>query len=232
MDDIRILVVEDDAAINHLVTGALKREGFIAVGAYSGAEALRLFSPGEYRMVILDLMIPEIDGLAVLAEIRKTCSLPVLILSAKKEEADKVAGLGLGADDYLEKPFSVRELLARVRAQLRRYLTYSAVAQDGEALRCGEIEINLKTYAVTVGGRQAALTAKEFGILKLMMENPGRVFTKARLFQAIWEEDYLNDENTVMVHIHRLREKIEPDPANPRLIQTVWGIGYKMAAPE
>lgn len=232
MDDVRILVVEDDREISKLVTDALKREGFLADGVFSGAEALRRFSPGAYGMVILDLMLPETDGLTVLAEIRKTSSLPVLILSARKEEADKVAGLSLGADDYLAKPFSVEELLARVRAQLRRYLTYSAGAPDGEVLRYGGLEINRRTYAVTAYGKPVTLTAKEFGILRLLMSDPQKVFTKAQLFRTIWEETYLSDENTVMVHIHRLREKIEPDPANPRLIQTVWGIGYKLAALE
>lgn len=231
MADIRILVVEDDREINRLVTGALTREGFAADGAYTGADALRLFSPEAYQLAILDLMIPEPDGYAVLRHIRTACDLPVLILSAKKEEADKIAGLTLGADDYLAKPFSVNELIARVYAQLRRYLRFASGRDSGGVLKCGEIEINRATRDVTVCGRPVQLTAKEFGILRLMMENPQRVFTKSQLFRSIWEEEYLNDENTVMVHIHRLREKIEEDPANPSRIRTVWGIGYKLVQP-
>jgi DNA-binding response OmpR family regulator len=224
----RILVVEDDREINKLLTGALAREGFLAAGAYTGAEALQMFASGTYQLVVLDLMIPAPDGFAVLMEIRKKSDLPVLILSARKEEADKVAGLALGADDYLEKPFSVSEFAARVQAQLRRYLRYAPGRPDADTLACGELRINLRDCTVSVAGRKAELTAKEFGILRLLMENPRKVFTKAQLFQSIWGEDYLNDENTVMVHIHRLREKIEDDPAAPRRIRTVWGIGYKL----
>lgn len=229
MDGIRILVVEDDREINHLVTDALRREGFSAESAYTGAEALRRVSPDAFQLVILDLMLPEADGYEVLRGIRQSCDLPVLILSAKCEEMDKIAGLSLGADDYLTKPFSVKELVARVRAQLRRYLSFSPGRQESETLRCGDVEINPQTYGVTVAGRPVQLTAKEFGILRLLMDNPQKVFTKSQLFQSIWEETYMNDENTVMVHIHRLREKIEDDPANPARILTVWGIGYKWA---
>jgi DNA-binding response OmpR family regulator len=229
MTDVRILVVEDDPEINRLVAEALRREGFAVTGTHDGAEALRLLSHERYQMAILDLMMPEIDGYGVLRRIREEGTMPVLILSAKNRETDKITGLGLGADDYMAKPFGVGELVARVRAQLRRYLAYSPDARDDGVIRCGEIEMNTRTYEVTVGGRPAALTAKEFEILKLFMLNPRQVFTKLQLFRRVWGEDYLNDENTVMVHICRLREKIEDEPSTPRRIQTVWGIGYKLA---
>jgi DNA-binding response OmpR family regulator len=229
MADIRILVVEDDREINRLVAEALRREGFAVTGTHDGADALRLLSLERYQMVILDLMMPEIDGYEVLRQIREDGTMPVLILSAKNRETDKIMGLGLGADDYIAKPFGVGELVARVRAQLRRHLAYSPDARGAGVIRRGDIQMNTQTYEVTVGGRPASLTAKEFEILKLFMLNPRQVFTKVQLFRGVWGEEYLNDENTVMVHICRLREKIEDEPSNPRRIQTVWGIGYKLA---
>jgi DNA-binding response OmpR family regulator len=226
---IRILVVEDDPEINRLVTEALMREGYAVTGARDGADALRALSLDRYQMVILDLMMPEIDGYEVLRRIRAEGGMPVLILSAKGGEADKIRGLGLGADDYVAKPFGVGELVARVQAQLRRYLAYPPAARDDCIIRCGSLEMNTQTYEVTVDGRPAALTAKEFEILKLFMQNPRKVFTKNQLFHGAWGDEYMNDENTVMVHICRLREKIEDEPSNPRRIQTVRGIGYKLA---
>ena len=230
MTDIHILVVEDDRDINRLIAGALKREGFTAACAYNSADALRLFSSERCQMVILDLMMPEVDGYEVLRQIREKSNVPVLILSAKNRETDKIMGLGLGADDFMSKPFGVGELVARVKAQLRRSLAYSPDIRDGgSVISHGEIEMNTQTYEVSVGGRSVALTAKEFEILKLFMQNPKMVFTKLQLFQSVWGKDFIKDENTVMVHIRRLREKIEEDPSSPRLIQTVWGIGYKLA---
>lgn len=229
MAGIRILVAEDDPEINRLVKGALQREGFTVASAYDGADALHLLSLEDFQMVILDLMMPEIDGYEVLRRIREKRSMPVLILSAKSRETDKIRGLGLGADDYLVKPFGVGELTARVRAQLRRYLAYSPDGRTAGIIRHGDIDMNTQTYEVTVGGRPAALTAKEYEILRLFMENPRKVFTKSQLYRSVWGEEYLGNENTVMVHIRRLREKIEDDPSNPLRIQTVWGIGYRLA---
>lgn len=229
MSNVRILVAEDDREISRLIAMALEREEFTVTCVYSGADALRVFSQERCQMVILDLMMPEIDGFEVLRRIRDESKTPVLILSAKGAESDKIVGLGLGADDYMAKPFGVGELVARVKAQLRRYLAYSPDASDTAVLRRNGIEMNIQTYEVTVGGRPVTLTAKEFEILKLFMTNPRKVFTKLQLFSNVWGGEYLNDENTVMVHISRLREKIEDDPPNPRRIQTVWGIGYKLA---
>jgi DNA-binding response OmpR family regulator len=229
MADIPILVVEDDREINSLISKTLQREGFAVTGVHDGADALRRLSGERFEMVILDLMVPEVDGWEVLRRIREEGNMPVLIVSAKNRETDKIMGLGLGADDYLVKPFGVGELVARVRAQLRRSLAYSPDARDVGALRCGDIAMDTRTHEVSVGGKQAGLTAKEFEILKLFLLNPRQVFTKQQLFRAVWGEEYRNDENTVMVHIRRLREKVEDDPSNPRRILTVWGIGYKLA---
>ncbi len=228
MNKLRILVVEDDREINRLVTDSMISEGFQVTSAFSGVEAVSLFSQNEFQLVILDLMIPEKSGYEVLSRIRTNHNTPVLILSAKSSEADKIIGLGLGADDYISKPFSVGELTARVHAQLRRYLKYSSGTNDSGIIRCGQIEINTHTFKVKIAEREVSLTSKEFDILKLFMQNPQKVFTKSQLFKSIWNEDYLHDENTIMVHIHRLRDKIEQDPANPQIIQTVWGIGYKL----
>lgn len=231
MIESKILVVEDDMQINRLVSEHLSREGYSVDRAFNGSDAFRKLSSESYQMVILDIMMPVVDGYEVLQKIRMMGNIPVLILSAKCEETDKIIGLGLGADDYMTKPFSMGELTARVKAQLRRYIKFSSESEaDNRALviKHLDIEMNTNTFEVKTGGRSISLTAKEFEILKLFMLNPRKVFTKTQLFKAVWGENYLNDENTVMVHIRRLREKIEPDPSNPRYILTVWGIGYKL----
>lgn len=229
MSDIKILVVEDDLEINKLVSEHLQREGYLVDSVFSGEDAFLNLAMGYYQMVILDIMMPKIDGYEVLRKIRQKSNTPVLILSAKSQETDKIIGLGLGADDYMTKPFGMGELTARVKAQLRRYLKFSAEKeQEIEILKHHDIEMNLSTFEVKIGNKNALLTAKEFEIFKLFMSNPKKVFTKSQLFKTVWGGDYLNDENTVMVHIRRLREKIEADPSNPKYIQTVWGIGYKL----
>lgn len=183
-----------------------------------------------FQLLILDLMLPEIDGYEVLRRLRETQTIPVLILSAKGQEVDKIIGLGLGADDYLAKPFGLGELSARVKAMLRRYVYFNNHPNDHSAsvLTHGELAIDLHTYEVASRAGKKTLTAKEFDILKLFLSYPSRVFTKSQIFQAVWKEDPIFNENTVMVHIRRLRTKIEPDPSSPIYIQTVWGIGYKL----
>ncbi|HEX7064371.1 MAG TPA: response regulator transcription factor [Bacillales bacterium] len=229
MENCRILVVEDDQDLNRLITSSLKREAFQVEQAYDGEMAKDIITSGEFDLVILDLMIPYIDGLELLRIIRQTQQIPVLILSAKAEDTDKIVGLGLGADDYMTKPFSMSELIARVKAHLRRYLHFYQDGPDAvHHLQYGDLELHLDTYQCTVNHTTVDLTAKEFEILKLLMENPRKVFTKAQIFERVWKEDYITDENTVMVHIRRLRKKIEREPSNPRIIQTVWGIGYKL----
>lgn len=229
MEQIKILIVEDDREINRLIADNLVKEGYCAISTYDGAAAVEKFGADEFQMVILDIMLPKVGGYEVLQKIREKGNTPVLILSAKCEETDKIIGLGLGADDYLAKPFGIGELTARVKAQLRRYLKFSCEPdRQTQIIRHMDIEMNISTYEVKVGGNSATLTAKEFEILKLFLQNPKKVFTKNQMFKSIWGENYINDENTVMVHIRRLREKIEKDPSNPRYIQTIWGIGYKL----
>jgi len=228
----QILIVEDDREINQLIATYLQKEGYQTQSATNGVEAVQLFTGSTFQLVILDLMIPQMDGTEVLRRIREKGShVPVLILSAKSDEMDKILGLGLGADDYMTKPFSIGELIARVKAQLRRFLYMSDAPPESEpdpVLRHKGLELDLSNYQVHVHGETKTLTAKEFDILKLFMKNPTRVFTKSQIFQAVWNSDFMSDENTVMVHIRRLRTKIEQDASNPTYIQTVWGIGYKL----
>lgn len=226
----KILIVEDDLEIHQLLTAYLQKEGYDTISAYNGNEAISLITQESFQCLILDLMIPGIDGYEVLRRLRETKDIPVLILSAKGEEVDKIIGLGLGADDYVTKPFGLGELSARVKAMLRRYFYFNQQHKElaPKVLTHGSLVINLQTYEVTSGSDKIPLTAKEFEILKLFLSHPSRVFTKAQIFQSVWREESFSDENTVMVHIHRLRTKVEPDPSQPIYIQTVWGIGYKL----
>lgn len=226
----QILIVEDDWEIHELLAAYLQKEGYETTSAYNGKEALSLLAQTQFQILILDLMIPEIDGYEVLRRVRETQNIPVLILSAKGDEVDKIIGLGLGADDYLTKPFGLGELSARVKAMLRRYVYFNNSTKDdpSSVLTHGDLTINLHTYEVASRTGKITLTSKEFEILKLFLSKPSRVFTKAQIFQAVWKEDCMSDDNTVMVHIRRLRTKIELNPSQPEYIQTVWGIGYKL----
>lgn len=228
MELVRILVVEDDIEINQLVTRYLMKESFSVDSVFNGREALDKLLLNSYVLVILDIMLPHVDGYEVLRKIRERSNIPVLILSAKSNEYDKIIGLGLGADDYLTKPFSIGELIARVKAQIRRYMEFGNSVAEEAILKHLDIELDLNACSVTIKQRKVSLTVKEYEILKLFMMNPRRAFTKAQIFNSVWKENYLSDENTLMVHIRRLREKIETDPSNPRYINTVWGIGYKL----
>ncbi|MBB6730404.1 response regulator transcription factor [Cohnella zeiphila] len=230
MHPARILVAEDDAEINRLIAKYLNKEGYEVQSVYNGKDAMSRLAAQEYQLVILDLMLPKADGSEVLRKIREKKTTPVIILSAKDREIDKIAGLELGADDYVTKPFTIGELVARVKAQLRRYIDFTpnAAAAPPAVLKHGGLQLDTGTYEASVDGRKTPLTAKEFGILKLFLSHPTRVFTKAQIFQAVWQEDSLADDNTVMVHMNRLRAKIEIDPSNPVYLQTVWGFGYKL----
>lgn len=234
MEVVNLLVVEDDEEIRRLVTRELEKEGFHVDAVGNGDDAYTYFTHRNYALIILDLMLPGIDGFEILRRVRSKQQIPVLILSAKDEETDKVVGLGLGADDYLTKPFLIGELIARVKAQLRRYLYYQPTGEEGTSslLQYHGLELDLHTFEVKVEGLTKSLTAKEFAVLKSLMSEPHRVFTKSHLFERVWEEPFSSDvdENTVMVHIRRLRKKIEKDPSNPKYIQTVWGIGYRLGS--
>lgn len=224
-----ILLVEDDAEISEMLKNYLTAENYRVVCAYDGKEACEKFGKDIFSLVLLDLMIPKVSGLEVMQHIRKASVVPVLILSAKDSEADKTLGLGLGADDYITKPFSVVEVLARIKANIRRTTQYDDTREKAPDLLCvGDLVMNLSDYTVSRHGVPIALTAKEFEILKLLLKNPKRVYTKEQLYSLVWQDEYLGDENAVNVHISRLRNKIEDDSRNPKYLITVWGIGYKL----
>ena len=228
----KILLVEDDLEISQMLKTYLASENFDTDCAFDGEEACRLFDSSSYSLVLLDLMMPRIGGMDVMQHIRSKSVVPVIILSARDTETDKTLGLGLGADDYITKPFSLVELLARIRANIRRASQYdcpsSASSAGPELLTAGELVMNLSDYSLTKSGQPIELTAKEFEILKLLLRNPKKVYTKEQLYSLVWQDAYCGDENAVNVHISRLRSKIEDNPRSPRYILTVWGIGYKL----
>ncbi len=225
----RILIIEDDPEISTMLKTFLSTENYEIVTASDGEAACRKFYESEYSLVLLDLMIPKISGMEVMKKIRETSTVPIIILSAKDTDSDKALGLGLGADDYITKPFSVTEVLARIKANIRRNTQYAVKSQEPEAvITKGALRMNIDTYTLTKKEEPIELTIKEFEILKLLMQNPNKVYTKEQLYALVWKDAYLGDENAVNVHISRLRSKIEEDPRNPRYILTVWGIGYKL----
>ncbi|NWK67836.1 response regulator transcription factor [Bacillus paramycoides] len=223
-----ILLVEDDVSIQEMVETYLVKEGFQVTIASDGEEGVTAFLKGSFDLIILDIMMPKLDGLEVVRIIREKSAVPILIMSAKDTDVDKAVGLGLGADDYICKPFSMIELAARVKAAIRRSTKYSAVESKDETIQIGDLIIDPINFTVEKKGRQLKLTLKEFEILKLFVKNQNRVFTKAQIYSLIWNEEYYGDDNVINVHMRRLREKIETDPSNPAYIKTLWGIGYKL----
>lgn len=222
----KILVVDDERSIVELVSFNLRKDGFQTLAAADGMEAVRLAREEKPDLIILDVMLPVIDGFEVCRILRKEMSVPILMLTARKEEVDRVVGLELGADDYVTKPFSPRELVARVKAILRR--SGKRAEQEGEeVLNAGELEVDLARRKVTVGTRVVDLTYTQFELLKHLMSNPGRVFSRESLVDRIWGYSYYGDVRTVDVHIRHLREKIEREPGSPQFIETVRGVGYR-----
>ncbi|GGH23790.1 response regulator transcription factor [Paenibacillus segetis] len=226
----RVLVVEDDVEINQLISIYLGKEGIMSEQAFDGRQAMVCIESSSYDLVILDLMLPMIDGFEVLRRLREHSTIPVLILTAKGEETDKIIGLGCGADDYVTKPFSVFELMARVKAHLRRneYYKPSLEHEQMSLLYIGDITLDREQCLVTKKGHHLSLTAKEYQLLELFMTHPRKVFTKENLYLNIWNDQIVEGDNTVMVHISRLRGKIEDVPEQPSIIKTVRGIGYKL----
>lgn len=225
----KLLLIEDDREISLMLKNYLETENFQVVCAADGEEACRQFHKDSYSLVLLDLMIPKKSGLEVMEDIRRTSTVPIIILSARDTDSDKTLGLGLGADDYITKPFSVTEVLARIKANIRRTTKYAQAANAEETkLEIGDLVLNPEEYSVTKGNRKIDLTAKEFAILKLLLQNPKKVYTKAQLYSLVWQDAWVGDENAVNVHISRLRNKIEEDPRRPEYIITVWGIGYRL----
>lgn len=230
MEPSKILVVDDDREIVTAITKNLEAEGYAVFQAYDGLQALELMTRETIHLVLLDIMMPNLDGLSATMKIREKKNIPIILLSAKSEDSDKVLGLTMGADDYMTKPFSPAELVARVRSQLRRYMQlgdYSG-SQNVEQIVVGGLMLDLGSKLLYVDGDTVKLTATEYKILKLLMENPGRVYSAEEIYERVWEEDSYSVENTVMVHIRRIREKIEINPREPEYLKVVWGIGYKM----
>ncbi|UAC48040.1 response regulator transcription factor [Bacillus aquiflavi] len=225
-----VLLVEDDESIAEMVESHLLKEGFIVKVAYDGEEAVHTFFNDSFDIILLDLMLPKLDGMTFMKIIREKSLIPILIMSAKDSDVDKALGLGFGADDYISKPFSMIELTARVKAAIRRATDYTqSKREEGKNfLQIGNLQVDLSNYSVVKNGEKLQLTAKEFNILKLFVQNPSRVYTKEQIYNLIWHEDYYGDENIINVHIRRIREKIEENPSSPQYIKTLWGIGYKL----
>ncbi len=220
----RILVVDDEPIVRDVLSRYLVRGGFAVETAEDGVQAVERFHATDPDLVLLDLMLPRMDGLEVFTTIRSRAPVPVIMLTARGEETDRVMGLELGADDYVTKPFSPREVVARVRTVLRRGL---AAPRDEEPLRFGDLEVDPRSRIARVRGREVALTPKEFDLLSLLASNPGRVFGRVEILEELWDFAFDGDPSTVTVHIRRLREKVEADPSAPRHLVTVWGAGYR-----
>jgi two-component system response regulator RegX3 len=224
----RVLVVEDEESFSDALSYMLRKEGYEVTVAEDGDAALAEYDRAGADLVLLDLMLPGVPGTEVCRQLRQRSSVPVIMLTAKDSEVDKVVGLELGADDYVTKPFSSRELLARIRAVMRR--GHEATELTPAVLEAGPVRMDVDRHVVTVGGESVRLPLKEFDLLELLLRNSGRVLTRGQLIDRIWGADYVGDTKTLDVHVKRLRAKIEPDPAQPRYLQTVRGLGYKFDA--
>jgi two-component system response regulator ResD len=220
-----VLIVDDEPIVREVVADYLRKDGFRVESAADGREALSRFATARPDLVLLDLMLPGIDGLEVCRRIRTTSNVPIIMVTAKSEETDTIIGLGVGADDYIAKPFSPRELVARVKAVLRRATAPSPA--EGDPLRFGSLTIRPDRRQVEIAGDAVELTAREFDLLEFLAQHPGQVFTRDELLDKVWDWSYASDGGTVTVHIRRLRQKIEADPERPRYVKTVWGVGYK-----
>ena len=225
----KILVIEDDKSISDLEKDYLEISGFECDVAYNGETGLEMALKNDYALVVLDIMLPGMDGFSVCSKLREEKEIPILVLSAKKDDIDKVRGIGLGADDYMTKPFSPNELVARVKGHISRYdrLTGTSMAKENNILRVRNLEIDMDGRKVTVNGEEKPMPAKEYDLLLFLAQNPNRVFSKEHIFDRIWGMDAIGDISTVTVHIRRIREKIELNPQKEQYIETVWGVGYR-----
>ncbi|MBR5373023.1 MAG: response regulator transcription factor [Oscillospiraceae bacterium] len=227
-----ILVCDDERDIVSALNIYLKAEGWNVISAYSGAEAIEIARENRVQLILMDIMMPGIDGIAAMTEIRSFSNVPVILLTAKSEDSDKILGLNVGADDYITKPFSPAEVVARVRSQLRRYLRLGAAeSDDPNTLTVGSISLDMKAKSATLDGMPVSLTPIEYEILSLLMHNVGTVFSPREIYSAVWKANPIGSENTVAVHIRHLREKLEINPQEPRQIKVVWGQGYKLEKP-
>lgn len=225
-----ILVVDDDKEIVGAIEIYLKKEGYNILKAYNGNQALKIIKETEIHLIILDIMMPEKDGMETLEEIRKDKTIPVILLSAKSEDYDKIGGLNSGADDYITKPFNPLELIARVNSNLRRYVSLGALENknNSKIYQTGELMINDETKEVTVDGKEVKLTATEYNILKFLLENKGKVYSIPEIYENVWKEEGFGAENIIAVHIRHIREKVEINPKDPKYLKVIWGVGYKM----
>lgn len=224
-----ILVCDDDKEIVDAIEIYLLQEGFQVIKAYDGEQALTALKDNDIKLIILDIMMPKLDGIHTTLKIREYSSIPIIILSAKSEDADKILGLNIGADDYITKPFNPLELTARVKSHLRRYTKLGNINEEVENIyKTGGLVINDDTKEVTVDGESVKLTPIEYNILLLLVKNQGRVFSIDQIYENIWEEEAIGADNTVAVHIRHIREKIEINPKEPRYLKVVWGVGYKV----
>lgn len=228
-EQIQILVVDDDKEIANLVEIYLSSTGYVIHKAYNAMDGMALLQKYDIKLAIIDVMMPQIDGIEMCKRIRMKKNIPIIILSAKSADVDKIVGLSAGADDYMIKPFNPMELLARVKSQLRRYLELNpGTPVNRGVIEVQDVVIDTNRHRVTVDGREVVLTPIEFNILQLMAAHPGRVYSTDEIYESVWNEKLYEANNTVMVHMRRLREKVEKNPRSPQLIKTVWGVGYKI----
>ena len=223
-----ILVCDDEKSIVDAIEIYLKQENYNIIKAYNGKEALKALEENEIHLILLDVMMPKLDGINTTIKIRENLNIPIIILSAKAEDTDKILGLNFGADDYITKPFNPLELIARVKSQMRRYTSLGSIAEKKNVIKIGSLELDKDSKEVRVDGESVKLTATEYGILQLLMENAGKVFSIDQIYENVWNELSFAPENTVSVHIRRIREKIEINPKEPKYLKVVWGIGYKI----
>ncbi|MEA4827404.1 MAG: response regulator transcription factor [Clostridium sp.] len=228
MDKETILIVDDEKEIRKLIQIYLKNEGYNTILAENGEEALKILESNDIHLIVLDIMMPKMDGIEACLKIREDRNMPIIMLSAKSEDMDKILGLTTGADDYVTKPFNPLELVARIKSQLRRYTKLNNIDPINKSIiEIDGLVINIDTHEVKVDGKEIKLTPREFDILELLARNKGIVFSIEKIYEMVWKEDFYDSNNTVMVHIRKIREKIEEDSRNPRYIKTVWGVGYK-----
>ena len=223
-----ILIVDDDKNIRNLLGVYLENEGFKIIKAESAYIAIDVLKEENIDLILLDIMMPQLDGIEACMKIREENNMPIIMISAKSEDMDKIHGLTAGADDYITKPFNPLELIARVKSQLRRYKKYNDSNISKVIIEIGDLTINTDTRLVYVGGKEVRLTPKEFDILELLARNKGTVLSIRKIYESVWKEDFFKSDSTVMVHITKIREKIESDPKNPIYIKTIWGVGYKI----
>ena len=223
-----ILVCDDDKEIAGAIEIYLRNEGYTVFKAFDGVEALSIARGQQVHLIIMDVMMPKMDGVQATMKIREEKNIPIIMLSAKSEDYDKITGLNVGADDYITKPFNPLELIARVKSQLRRYVDLGSMEKKSGVYKTGGLTIDDGEKTVTIDGEYVTVTPTEFGILKLLTENAGKVFSMEQIYENVWNEPAYNPENTVAVHIRRIREKIEINPKNPKYLKVVWGVGYKI----